>query len=160
MFSDIYKGKKVLITGDTGFKGSWLSIWLLELGADVYGYSLPPEGENDNFVICKLDEKINHIDSDVRDLTTLINYFRKIKPDITFHMAAQPLVLESYKNPEETYSTNLSTYFDTDNFTEKSPRNYFEYELLTPWKAILSTSANFNKFIFGKEGWLSVAPIR
>ena len=59
MFTDLYRDKKVLITGDTGFKGSWLALWLLELGADVYGYALPPEREEDNFVVCGLEKMIN-----------------------------------------------------------------------------------------------------
>ena len=115
MFSDLFKGKKVLITGDTGFKGSWLALWLLELGADVYGYALPPEREEDNFVVCKLGTLFHHNDGDVRDLKALIQLFDKIQPDIAFHLAAQPLVLESYKNPQETFSTNV---MGTVNFFE------------------------------------------
>ncbi len=115
MFSDIYKGKKVLLTGDTGFKGSWLAIWLLQLDAEVYGYSLPPKREEDNFVVCELEKKIQHVDGDVRDLETFVEYFNKIQPDIAFHLAAQPLVLESYKDPHETFSTNV---MGTVNFFE------------------------------------------
>jgi len=121
MFSDVYKGRKVLITGDTGFKGSWLVLWLLELGAEVYGYSLPPEKDEDNYVVCGLENEIKHLDGDVRDLKILVDYFGKIKPDIVFHLAAQSLVLESYQNPQETFSTNvLGTV------------NYFEAVRLTP----------------------------
>jgi len=107
MFTSFYKGKKVLITGDTGFKGSWLALWLLELGADIYGYALPPERKEDNFVVCKLDKLIQHADGDVRDLKSLLQLFDEIQPDIVFHMAAQSLVLKSYKNPQETFSTNI-----------------------------------------------------
>jgi len=107
MFFDVYSGKKVLITGDTGFKGSWLALWLLELGAEVYGYSLSPEKDEDNYVVCGLENEIKHFDGDVRDLKILVDYFGKIKPDIIFHLAAQSLVLESYKNPQETFSTNI-----------------------------------------------------
>lgn len=107
MFSDFYKGKKVLITGDTGFKGSWLSLWLLELGSDVYGYSLQPEKDEDNYVVCNLADKIQHLDGDIRDLESFVAYYNKVQPDITFHLAAQSLVLKSYKDPYKTFSTNV-----------------------------------------------------
>lgn len=107
MFEGIYKGKKVLITGDTGFKGSWLAIWLDMLGAEVYGYALPPKTEKDNYVICHVDSIISHEDGDIRDLTQMTNYFEKVNPDIVFHLAAQPLVLQSYDDPIETFSTNV-----------------------------------------------------
>ncbi|RYY08354.1 MAG: CDP-glucose 4,6-dehydratase [Sphingobacteriaceae bacterium] len=106
-FWNCYQGKKVLITGHTGFKGSWLSIWLKELGAEVYGYSLAPYSEQDNFVACNLQQKINHYEGDVRDGRSLKAYFDKVQPDIAFHLAAQPLVLLSYKNPAATFETNL-----------------------------------------------------
>ena len=67
IFNNIYKGKTVLITGDTGFKGSWLAIWLLNLGASVVGYALPPKTKKDNYLICGLDKKVIHIDGDIRD---------------------------------------------------------------------------------------------
>jgi CDP-glucose 4,6-dehydratase len=120
MFSEVYKGKKVLITGDTGFKGSWLAMWLMELGAEVYGYALPPKREEDNYVVCKLEKKIHHFDGDVRDLKTLVDYFNNIQPDIAFHLAAQPLVLASYNNPQETFSTNVMgtvNFFESVRFT-------------------------------------------
>lgn len=115
LFSEIYKGKKVLVTGDTGFKGSWMCIWLKELGADVYGYALPALTNKDNFVTTKLSEKIKHIDGDVRNLEQLQNYFNQVKPDIAFHLAAQPLVIESYNNPHYNFETNL---MGTVNFFE------------------------------------------
>jgi len=102
-----YNGKKVLITGDTGFKGSWLAIWLKQLGAEVYGYSLPPQRKEDNFVRCKLNEKIHHLDGDIRDLNKLKNYFEEVQPEFAFHLAAQPIVLESYENPHYTFETNV-----------------------------------------------------
>jgi CDP-glucose 4,6-dehydratase len=119
MFQNIFENKKVLITGDTGFKGSWLAIWLNQLGAKVYGYALPPKNSFDNFVLCDLDKKINHLDGDIRDLEKLLNYFKEISPDFAFHLAAQPLVLESYKNPHYTFETNI---LGTVNFFE-SVRN-------------------------------------
>ncbi|MHB1688307.1 MAG: CDP-glucose 4,6-dehydratase [Ignavibacteriaceae bacterium] len=115
LFNNIYKNKKVLITGDTGFKGSWLAIWLTELGADVYGYSLPPQREEDNFVKCNLSNIIHHEDRDIRDLNKLKNYFDEVKPEFAFHLAAQPIVLESYNNPHYTFETNI---MGTVNFFE------------------------------------------
>jgi len=106
-FGNTYKGKKVLITGDTGFKGSWLAIWLLQLGADVYGYALDPLSEQDNFVTTNLNKHIHHLEGDVRDKKKLTAYFNDVQPDIAFHLAAQPLVLLSYKEPVETFETNL-----------------------------------------------------
>lgn len=114
-FWNCYKGKKVLITGHTGFKGSWLSIWLKELGAEVYGYALPPNLEEDNFVTCNLAEHINHFEGDVRDSQKLKDYFNQVQPDIAFHLAAQPLVLLSYQDPFGTFNTNL---MGTVNFFE------------------------------------------
>jgi len=115
LFNGIFKRKKVLITGDTGFKGSWLTIWLLEMGAEVYGYALPPKTEKDNYVVCNLSKKNKHIDGDIRDRENLFDFFKKVQPDITFHLAAQPLVLDSYENPHYTFETNL---MGTVNFFE------------------------------------------
>src|SRR5689334_6105044 len=99
LFNNIFNNKRVLVTGDTGFKGSWLCTWLKELGADVSGYALPPQTARDNFVTTGLGNKINHLDGDIRDLTKLSRYVNEVNPDIIFHLAAQPLVIESYNNP-------------------------------------------------------------
>jgi CDP-glucose 4,6-dehydratase len=115
LFSGIYKGKKILVTGDTGFIGSWLCIWLRELGADVYGYALPTLTNQDNFITTELSKKINHTDGDVRNLEQLQNYFNQVKPDFAFHLAAQTLVIESYQNPHYNFETNL---MGTVNFFE------------------------------------------
>jgi len=115
VFGDFFRNKKVLITGTTGFKGSWLSVWLNELGAAVYGYALPPKSKIDNFVITGLEDRITQKYGDVRDLDQLINYFTEVRPDIAFHLSAQPLVLESYRNPQETFATNM---MGTVNFLE------------------------------------------
>jgi len=115
LFNNTFKNKKILITGDTGFKGSWMSIWLKELGADVYGYALPPLTKKDNFITTHLSKKINHQDGDVRNFEQLKNYFNTIQPDIAFHLAAQPLVIESYQNPHYNFETNL---MGTVNFFE------------------------------------------
>lgn len=106
-FKDIYRGKTVLVTGHTGFKGSWLSIWLNELGAKVIGYSLNPYTEKDNFVLSNLSEKIIDIRGDIRDREKLHEVFTKYEPEIVFHLAAQPLVRLSYDIPVETYETNV-----------------------------------------------------
>jgi CDP-glucose 4,6-dehydratase len=115
LFNTTYRNKKVLITGDTGFKGSWLCIWLKELGADVYGYALPALTDKDNFKTSNLSKVIKHRDGDVREKDKLIAYFNEVKPDIAFHLAAQPLVIESYHNPHYNFETNL---MGTVNFFE------------------------------------------
>ena len=107
MIDDFYKDKKVLITGHTGFKGSWLSIWLKMMGAEVIGYALEPYTERDNFVVTKLEYKTIHIIGDVRNYQNLLNVFTKYEPEFVFHLAAQPLVRESYVNPKETYDVNI-----------------------------------------------------
>jgi len=106
-FKNIYKNKKVLITGHTGFKGSWLSLWLLELGANVIGYSLEPPTEPNLFESINLKNKITHIFGDVRDENHLFTVFEKYKPEFVFHLAAQPLVRLSYTEPKLTYETNI-----------------------------------------------------
>lgn len=115
LFENTYRGKKVLVTGDTGFKGSWMCIWLKELGADVYGYALPPLTQQDNFVATKLQSHIHHKDGDIRHKDELMAYFKQVQPDIAFHLAAQPLVIESYHNPHYNFETNL---MGTVNFFE------------------------------------------
>jgi CDP-glucose 4,6-dehydratase len=107
LFSGIFRNKRVLITGDTGFKGSWLALWLKELGAEVFGYALPPVSPSDNFVRCKLDGVIHHRDGDVRNPEYLLGYFREVQPDIAFHLAAQAIVLKSYEEPQPTFDTNI-----------------------------------------------------
>lgn len=104
---EFWKGKKVLITGHTGFKGSWLSIWLIQFGAHVIGFSLDPYTKKDNFVLTDLNSKMVDIRGDIRNYQTLKNVFLTYKPDIVFHLAAQPLVRLSYEKPIETYETNV-----------------------------------------------------
>lgn len=106
-FNNMYEGKKVLVTGHTGFKGSWISIWLKNLGAEVIGYSLDAPTEPALFKICKLEDKITSIIGDVRNEEKLNEVFEKFKPEIVFHLAAQPLVRLSYRNPKETYEINV-----------------------------------------------------
>lgn len=107
MMQNIYKGKRVLVTGHTGFKGSWLSIWLSELGAQVIGYSLEPPSEPSNFEACGLLQKIIHIHGDIRNSDELTCVFKDHRPEIVFHLAAQPLVRLSYEQPRLTYETNV-----------------------------------------------------
>lgn len=98
----------MLITGHTGFKGSWLSIWLINLGAHVIGFSLEDVDQESIFSLGKLDEKLVDVRGDIRDLEKLKAVFSKYKPEIVFHLAAQPLVLESYNNPVYTYEVNVN----------------------------------------------------
>ncbi len=107
MFNNVFKNKSVLVTGHTGFKGSWLCVWLKELGANVVGYALEPYTDRDNFVVTGLQDKIAHIISDIRDFHALIKIFEEYQPEFVFHLAAQPIVRESYVNPKETYDINI-----------------------------------------------------
>lgn len=102
-----FKGKKVLITGSTGFKGSWLSIWLDNIGADVYGYALEPISEDDNFVVSNIANKINQEYKDICNYDDLKKTIEKVKPEFIFHLAAQPIVKEAYDNPLHTIKTNI-----------------------------------------------------
>lgn len=102
-----YKNKKVLITGHTGFKGSWMCQLLIMAGADVTGYALEPPTQPSLFDICRLSEQIHSVVGDIRDLAHLKDVFASCSPEIVIHMAAQPLVRESYKNPVYTYETNV-----------------------------------------------------
>jgi len=105
--NNFWKGKKVFITGHSGFKGSWLAFILNLFGANVTGYALEPPTSPSLFALIELDKKITSIIGDVRDLDNLQRAFEKFQPEIVFHLAAQPIVLEGYKNPVATYSTNV-----------------------------------------------------
>ena len=107
LFNNIYTGRKVLITGHTGFKGSWLCLLLNKLGADVYGYALDPPTNPSLFVEAKIGELITSTIGDIRDYNFLLETLKEIQPEIIIHMAAQPLVMESYRNPRETYEINV-----------------------------------------------------
>lgn len=103
----VYRNKRILVTGDTGFKGSWLCQWLLELKADVFGYALEPPTNPSLFDQLRLREKINHRTGDVRHLDAFKAFLLEVKPDVVFHLAAQPLVRESYITPLDTMETNV-----------------------------------------------------
>ena len=105
MLNSYYAGKKVLVTGNTGFKGSWLSLWLTKMGATVYGMSLPPHSTPNHWDLLKL--KINSPTIDIRDEQAVTLFITSIQPDIIFHLAAQSLVLDSYQDPIKTYQTNV-----------------------------------------------------
>ncbi|MBV5329657.1 MAG: GDP-mannose 4,6-dehydratase, partial [Chlorobium sp.] len=107
---NFFSGKKVFITGHTGFKGSWLCLWLLKLGAEVHGYALEPPTEPSLFNLLGFNSSTPQLFStiaDVRDAATLADAMQKAKPEIVIHMAAQPLVRDSYKIPIETYAVNV-----------------------------------------------------
>ena len=106
-FCTFYKGKKVLVTGHTGFKGSWLVRILTLAGAQVTGYALNPPTDPALFEIAGLEDTIHSIEGDVRDLAHLRRVFDEVKPEIVFHLAAQPIVRESYQEPVYTYETNV-----------------------------------------------------
>ena len=101
-----FRGRRVLITGDTGFKGSWLSLWLQLHGAEVFGYALPAE-ENSHFEKLRLESLIQHENGDIRDFDHLSKFVSDTRPEIIFHLAAQALVMQSYNDPRETFETNV-----------------------------------------------------
>ena len=105
LFADIYRSRRVLLTGHTGFKGSWLALWLRELGADVIGVALNPDTQPNHWEALGLDIDDHRID--IRDFGALRHAFQEAKPEIVFHLAAQPLVRRSYRDPLETWSTNV-----------------------------------------------------
>ena len=107
MFDDVYERKKVFITGHTGFKGSWLSAWLLQLGAEVCGFSVDIPTSPSNFEVLGLKEQIQHIEGDVRNRAQLLRAVQEFQPDIIFHLAAQSLVRRSYNDPTTTFETNV-----------------------------------------------------
>ncbi|MGE6353881.1 CDP-glucose 4,6-dehydratase [Flavobacterium sp. NPDC079362] len=131
IFGDIYRNKKVLVTGNTGFKGSWLCTWLIALGAEVYGISNEIPTQPSMFSELELGEKMNHFFADIRDLDSLTKIINQIEPHFVFHLAAQPIVSLSYQEPIDTITTNV---MGTANILEVL-RNYYK-----PCSAIIITS--------------------
>ena len=106
-FKNFFREKRVLITGHTGFKGSWLAIWLKELGAEVLGYSLEPPSIPNNFEATDLKNRIIHVYGDIRDFSGIEKIFIEFQPELVFHLAAQPLVRRSFEEPQMTFETNV-----------------------------------------------------
>ncbi|HVC60916.1 MAG TPA: CDP-glucose 4,6-dehydratase [Acetobacteraceae bacterium] len=106
-FGDCYRGQHVVVTGNTGFKGGWLSLWLHRLGAEVYGYSLNPPTDPSLFEKARLADVVSHTTGDVRDLDPFRALLHRTRPRFVFHLAAQPIVSLAYKDPLETFSTNV-----------------------------------------------------
>ena len=107
LFNNVYAGKKVLVTGNTGFKGSWLSIWLLEMGAEVFGLSNGIPTSPSNFEVSGIEEHITHFNADITDFKAVYNIIKETKPDFIFHLAAQAIVKDSYTDPLTTFNINV-----------------------------------------------------
>lgn len=103
--ANFWAGKRVLVTGHTGFKGAWLAFWLVQMGARVTGFALPPVGEHNLFAM--LDTDIDHVVGDVRDADAVTRVIKDTQPDVVFHLAAQPLVQVAYDNPVDCFATNV-----------------------------------------------------
>ena len=107
LFDGIYQKKRVLVTGHTGFKGSWLALWLTQLGAEVYGFSKYRPSDPCNFDVLQLSDVVQDIEGDVQDFKHVQKVFEDVRPEVVFHLAAQPIVRDSYENPKLTFDTNL-----------------------------------------------------
>ncbi|MES2521543.1 MAG: CDP-glucose 4,6-dehydratase [Gemmatimonadota bacterium] len=102
-----WRGRRVLVTGHTGFKGSWLSLWLQGLGADVTGLALAPPTSPSLFALARVGDGMTSVEGDIRDIATVRSVMAECAPEVVFHLAAQPLVLESYRDPVASYATNV-----------------------------------------------------
>ncbi len=121
MDMEFYKGKRILITGHTGFKGSWMCRVLINAGAEVTGYALEAPTDPSIFEMCKLSSQMRSIVGDIRDLNHLLQVFKDVQPEIVIHMAAQPIVRDSYKNPVYTYETNVMGTVNVCEAVRKTP---------------------------------------
>ena len=106
-FLSAFVGRRVMVTGHTGFKGSWLAFLLKEISADVLGYALEPTGSNSHFSLLRLDQSIRHVEGDMRDGERLTATLRAFEPEFVFHLAAQAIVRQSYLDPKTTFDTNI-----------------------------------------------------
>jgi CDP-glucose 4,6-dehydratase len=104
---EVFSGRRILVTGHTGFKGSWLLLWLHEMGADVTGYALAPDYDRSHFELAELASHVNHVEADLRDADALGRVFADSRPEMVFHLAAQALVRRSYDDPKTTFETNV-----------------------------------------------------
>lgn len=118
---EFWRTKRVFLTGHTGFKGGWLSLWLQQMGATVCGVSLPPETQPNLFEIAKIDQGLDHHIADVRNIENLQRLIGRFSPDIVIHMAAQPLVRTSYEDPTRTYTTNVVGTLNVLEAARKTP---------------------------------------
>lgn len=107
VFGDFYRGKRVMVTGHTGFKGSWLALWLQELGATVIGYSLEPPTNPSHFTACGMSQQLHDLRADILDYDSLLAATRRWRPEIIFHLAAQPIVRQAYQDPRHTFHVNV-----------------------------------------------------
>ncbi len=121
MFNQVYAGKKVLVTGHTGFKGSWLSLWLMKLGAEVAGFSAYIPSEPANFEVCQLGGRMKDYRGDVRDLEALEKVVAEFQPDLIFHLAAQAIVRTAYEDPKMTFDTNAGGTVNVLEVLRKTP---------------------------------------
>jgi len=106
-YLEVFRGKRVLVTGHTGFKGSWMTLLLKTIGAEIMGYALPPEHANSHFGLLDLESSIRHITADVRDAARFSSEVASFQPEIVFHFAAQALVRASYEDPKSTFDVNV-----------------------------------------------------
>lgn len=188
MFNDYYNGKRVFVTGHSGFKGSWLSIWLKTLGAKVTGYSLPPNTQPSIYTECKLQGDVSGDFGDIRDGGKLLEAMRSAQPEIVFHLAAQPLVRLSYQDPVTTLETNIAGIWNLFEAVRQVPsvkncviitsdkcyenkewvfgyREVDEMGGFDPYSASkacaeILTSAYRRSYFQGKEGAVNIASVR
>ena len=148
MRPNFWKNKRVLITGHTGFKGSWLTLWLKSLGAEILGYALKPEGKQNLYLSAKVQKGIKSVFSDIQNFKKLKKTIDTFSPEIVFHLAAQALVKVSYSNPNETLSTNIN---GTINLLEslKNGKSRFVDELCHDiYKIQFSVQNEYQRFRF------------
>jgi CDP-glucose 4,6-dehydratase len=142
LFDNIYHNKTALITGHTGFKRSWLAIWLKKLWTEVVGYSFSPPSEPNNLEATMLLERINHVHGAIHDLPRLMKTFKKYQPEIVFHLAAQPIVRLSYDEPKMTLGTNVGCTV-----------SLFEAVRITPSVRVLVNITNDKSYKNRKWAW-------
>lgn len=148
--SSFWKNKKVFLTGHTGFKGGWTALWLSSLGAKVFGYSLAPNTKPNFFEEARVESFVDSVIADVRDLETLAKRMKEVSPDIVIHMAAQPLVRDSYDDPVKTYSTNIMGTVNLFEAVRKTPSVRVVLNVTTD-KCYLNVSKN--------EGYIETDPL-